>query len=167
MSPEVSNILGMAVAAAVPFAIGAVAGALTMVVTKVRGWLKMKTTETDRANMEKEIAACLGVGVRVALPQIMSRGPSALADPNVLALITREAATYLRERFPDRADQIVASAPDHLSDNEAIRQTIGARLPNVISQMAPPAALGPPLEAAKPVPAILPPDTPIERLQPS
>lgn len=138
MRPEISNLLGVAITALTPFIVAALV-AVTMKLWKLLG---LKATETDKANMEQDIAAAIGVGVRVVLPQIMRRGTSALSDPAMLSAIVKEATAYLQERFPDRAAQIIANAPDQMSEVEAIRQTIGARLPNVISQIAPQAALG-------------------------
>lgn len=116
------------------------AGLLADLILKLRKKWGVEATAQDRANMETEITAALNVGIaavgRIA-PLAIQNG---INDPETREAILREAATYFRQRFPDRSAQIGGAADrgTRFEDvHAAVQQTLDARLTKVIQETTP------------------------------
>lgn len=106
-----------------------------MALWRLRAWLGKKDTAQDKANMEAEVQAAIGAGIaevsKVA-PQIIADG---ITTPQARADVVDAAATYFRQRFPDRTAQISAAADNGTRGPDvhaAVQQTLAARLTNVM-----------------------------------
>lgn len=96
-----------------------------------------QATAQDRTNMEGEVAVAINAGIAMVEQVVPDARAQGLASGKVRDDILSAAATYMRQRFPDRAAQISAAADNgtRLQDvHAAVQQTLAARLTNVISQ---------------------------------
>lgn len=121
------------------------AGLISACLIRLRAKLGKEDTAQDKANLEAEVQASIGVGVAVVAqtaPQILKDG---ITTPQGLQDVANAAALYFRQRFPDRAAQISTAADNGTRDGDvhaAVQQTIAGRLTKVNSGVALVAGLG-------------------------
>lgn len=113
----------------------------------------LEGTAQDSANLETEIRSSLNVGVAKLLPMIDQKGWS---DPDVRKAVLAEAASYMAQRFPERAAQIIGSAKTDAStttsrdDKRLLTDTLAGRFPAAMASASdgpatppvPPAVIG-------------------------
>ena len=109
------------------------AGVLSAALLKLRAKLGKEDTAQDKANLEAEVQAAIGAGLAVVAqtaPKILKEG---ITTPEGLRDVANAAATYFRQRFPDRTEQIGAAANTGTRSGDvhaAVQQTILSRLTN-------------------------------------
>lgn len=143
MTPEETIALAWSVIQ--PIALTTVTGILVDLGLKARLWVHSKiegqqiaNTAQDKANMEREISAALGVAVHQMGDAIAKDG---LTSKAVREGVANAASAYLTERFPDRAARIAAAAPGSMSPDEAVALSIAGRI-GALLPPAPTAASG-------------------------
>lgn len=141
MNPAVANALAGVLVLVVPV----VGGMIVMALRKLAAKWGLEGTAQNTANMEQDIKAALNVGITKVLPAIEAKGWN---SPDVHAAILGAASDYLAQRFPARAQQIVAAAqPEDVATGSragtapvtasaAIKETLAARLPDAIATAA-------------------------------
>lgn len=96
----------------------------------------------NQNNTEAQVATAIKVGVTTFLPLIQEKGWN---SPEVHAKILEKATDYLAVHFPDKTAQILAAAQPVTGDaiekgtpaaTAAVSETIAARIPQVITEIA-------------------------------
>lgn len=155
MNPILLNALAV-FAAGVTTVVG---GMLIQALRKLAVKLNLQATAQEQtnialnqANTETQVAAALKVGVTTFLPLIQEKGWN---SPEVHAKILEKATSYLATHFPDKTAQILAAAQPVTGEvieagtqaaKNAVSETIAARMPQVITEVAASPAT-PPIQA--------------------